>query len=148
METAKTIVDKPAIAAQLRTMVEERLFGDKEWPIDDNFAVHQQLLDWGLQEEVEMTISATGETVERPKSPASTKGNICIRTTELGRELDVDLWTALVGHHELAEIPGILADLQLITTDEADHIIFDRWERDDEKLEDILLPILRRVYRG
>ena len=149
METkAKTIVDKAEIAAALRTMVEERLFGDKEWPIDDNFAVHQQLLDWGLQEEVEMTIGATGEIVERLKSPASKKSEICIHTTALGRELCVDLWTAFTGHHEPSEIPDILVEHGFITADEAEHIILERWERDGEALEEILPPILRRVYRA
>ena len=141
-------IDKAEIAAQMRKMVEERLFGTKPWPmpIDDNFAIHQKLLDWGLQEEFEITIGGTGEIVERPKSPASKKGDVCFRATALGRELSVDLWTAFVGHHELSEIPDMLAEMQLITKEEADRIV-DRWERDGERLEDILPPILRRVYR-
>jgi hypothetical protein len=140
-------IDKAEIAAQLRNMTEEVLFGDKPWPIDNNAAVHQQLLDWGLVEECEITISATGEIVERPKSPDSKKGDICFHTTALGRELDVDRWIMLMGHHEPAEIPDILVQMGALTKEEADHIVLDRWERDGEKLEDVLPPILRRLYR-
>ena len=142
-------IDKAEIAAQLRNMTEEVLFGNKPWPIDDNATVHQKLIAWGLQEECEITINATGEIVERPKSPDFLKkGDICFHTTALGCELDVDWWAMLMGHHELAEIPHDLADDGLLTKEEADHIIFDRWERDGEKLEDILPPILRRLYRA
>jgi hypothetical protein len=121
-------VDKAEIAAQLQTMVEERLFGTKPWPIDNNAAVHQQLLDWGLVEEIDDAGTYT--------------------TTALGRELSVDHWSAFVGHHELSEIPDMLVEYGLLTMEEADHIILNRWERDDEKLEDILPPILRRAYRA
>jgi hypothetical protein len=126
MET-KTI-SKAEIAAQLRNMTEERLFGTKPWPIDDNFAVHQQMLDWGLKVEIDNDGSCT--------------------TTALGRELDVNLLEAFMGHHELSEIPEILVEYGLLTKEEAYHIIFDRWERDGEELEDILPSILRRVYRA
>ena len=122
------MMDKAEIAAQLRNMTEERLFGDKPWPIDNNAAVHQQMLDWGLVKKIDDTGSYT--------------------TTALGRELSVDYWTAFMGHHELSEIPDILAEMRMITRDEADHIIFDRWERDGEKVENILPPILRRLFRA
>jgi hypothetical protein len=59
----------------------------------------------------------------------------------------VDTWSAFVGHHELSEIPDMLVELSLLAKEEADHIILDRWERDGERLEDILPPILRRAYR-
>ena len=52
-----------------------------------------------------------------------------------------------MGHHELSEIPDILAGMQLITQAEADDVILDRWEAGGERLEEILPPILRRVYR-
>jgi hypothetical protein len=120
------MTDKIEIAKQLRTMLEERLFGSKPWPIDNNHAVHQQLLDWGLIEYVENGF----------------------RTSALGVELGVDEWTDFVGHHELSEIPHRLAECGLLTEEEADDIIFNRWEDGDEKLEDILPPILRRVYRA
>ena len=141
-------IDKAEILAQLRKMTEAVLFGGKPWPIDDNFAVHQQLIAWGLQEEFEITISATGEMIERPKSPASKKSEICIRATALGRELCVDLWTAFTGHHEPSEIPDILVEHGFMTADEAEHIVLERWARGGEKLEDILPPILRRAYRA
>jgi hypothetical protein len=120
-------IDKAEITAQLRTMVEERLFGDKAWPIDDNAAVHKQLIGWGLVEVIDEAGSRT--------------------TTALGRELAVGWWSAFVGHHEPAEIPDTLVQMGALTEAEADHIILDRWERDGENLETILPPILRRAYR-
>jgi hypothetical protein len=121
-----TAINKAEIATKLRDMVEERLFGDKPWPVDNNDEVHQQLLDWGL----------------------IVYDEIGFCSTPLGVELDVDFWQLLTGHHELSEIPHHLAECGLITQEEADGVIFDRWERDGEKLESILPPILRRVYRA
>ena len=118
-------MDKAEIAQQLRTMLEEQLFGDKPWPIDNNDEVHRKLVEWGLIEYVNETD---------------------FHASALGVELSVDYWTMFMGHHELAEIPDMLVECGLLTREEADHIIFDRWERDDEKLEDILPPILRRAY--
>jgi hypothetical protein len=119
---------KTEITAQLRQMTEDRLFGDKRWPTtrDDDLAIHQQLLAWGLIEEQDGTTHMTA----------------------LGVELCVDYWSTFMGHHELSEIPDMLVERGLLTMEEADHIILDRWERDDEKLEDILPPILRRAYRA
>ena len=102
------------------------LFGPKQWPIKDSYAVHQQLLDWGLIK--------TGE--------------FGFQTSELGMELGVEEWTDFVGHHELSEIPHRLAEVGLLTQEQADDIIFNRWEDGGEKLEDILPPVLRRVYRA
>jgi hypothetical protein len=119
-------IDKAEIAARLQTMVEKQLFGAEPWPIENNAAVHQQLLDWGLIVEIDNDGTTTA--------------------TALGIELDVRLWTAFVGHHTASEIPEILVENGLLTQEEADHIIFNRWERDGEKLEDVLPPILRRVY--
>ena len=120
-------IDKAEIAAQLRKMTEERLFGDKPWPIDNNDEVHRKFVEWGLIEYV----NETG-----------------FHTTALGLELSVDHWSLFMGHHELSEIADRLADCGLLTREEAHHIIFDKWERADEKLEDILLPIIRRAYRA
>jgi hypothetical protein len=143
-----TTIDKAEIVSQMRNMVEERLFGDKSWPIDNNAAVHEKLVAWGLQEECEISVGAAGEIVERPKSPSSKKGETCIRATALGRELCVDLWTAFTGHHEPSEIPDILVEYGFMTVDEAEHIVLERWARGGESLEEILPPILRRVYRA
>ena len=119
--------DKTEIAQQLQTMLEERLFGPKPWPIDNDHAVHEQLLSWGL-------IEMRGDD---------------IHTTPLGLELSVDSWTLFVGHHEISEIPHILSDGGELPEQETDdYIIFNRWESGGEKLEDILPPILRRVYRA
>src|SRR5207247_9048192 len=103
-----TTINKADIAQQLRTMVEERLFGAKGWPIDDNAAVHQQLIDWGLIEMQEDNI----------------------HTTALGAELSVDYWSMFMGHHELSEIPDLLVEYGLLAKEDANHIIFDVWERD------------------
>ena len=99
-------LNKAEIAKQLRTMVEERLFGAKPWPIDNNYEVRQQLIDWGLVEKIGSNI----------------------HTTALGCELSVDTWSAFIGHHEPFEVPDILAQMGMITEEEADHIVLDRWE--------------------
>jgi hypothetical protein len=121
-------IEKAEIAKQLQTMVGERLFGAKPWPIDNNHENHevrQKLIDWGL---IEMQGGS-------------------FRTTALGKELNIDLMSAFMGHHEPSEIPDMLCEHGLMSNEEADSIILDRWERDGEKLEDILPPILRRLYR-
>jgi hypothetical protein len=125
-ETKVETINKAEITEQLRNMTEERLFGDKSWPIDDHAAVHQQLIAWGLLEE-----NQTGT----------------YAMTALGRELSVDYWMVFMGHHELREIPTILVvDYGLLTEEEVDNILIDQCDRDGEKLEDILPPILRRLY--
>jgi hypothetical protein len=118
--------NKAEIAKQLWTMIEEHLFGPKPWPIDNNHAVGQRLVDWGL---IEM------------------RGDRICRTTKLGLELNVDAWTMFTGHHEPAEIPHYLSDRGLITEQEADDIMSRHWD-DGERLEDLLPPVLRRVYRA
>jgi hypothetical protein len=129
LENERTTIDKAEITQQLQTLVEERLFGTKPWPttIHDNLAIHQQLLDWGLIVEIDK------------------EGTY--KTTALGREFSVDHWSLFMGYHELSEIPDLLVECGLLTMEEANHIIFDRWERDGEELEVVLPPILRRVYR-
>jgi hypothetical protein len=123
---AKTI-DKAEIAAQLRTLVEEVLFGAKPWPIDNNDEVHRKFVEWGLIEYVNETD---------------------YHASALGRELSVDRWSLFMGHHYLPEIPDMLVECGLLAQEEADHIIFDRWERDGEELKVVLLSVLRRVYRA
>jgi hypothetical protein len=120
-------IDKAKIAARLRKMTEERLFGDKVWPVDNNDEVHRKFVEWGLIEYVNETD---------------------FHATALGAELSVDYWSMFMGHHEPSEIPDMLVEYGLLAKEEADHIIFDRWERDGEKLDDILPPILRHVYRA
>jgi hypothetical protein len=120
------MIDKAEITAQLRNMTEEVLFGDKAWPIDNNDEVHRKFVEWGLIEYVNETD---------------------YHASALGRELSVDHWSLFMGHHELSGIPDLLVEYGLLAQEEADHIIFDRWERDGEELAVVLPPILRRVYR-
>jgi hypothetical protein len=120
-------IDKAEIAAQLRKMTEERLFGDKPWPVDNCDEVHQKFLDWGLIEKVDELAS---------------------RETTLGRELCVYHWSLFMGHHELSEIAELLGYYGLLPREEAEQLMIEQCERADEKLEDILLPVLRRVYRS
>jgi hypothetical protein len=121
------MTDKTEIAQWLQTMLHEHLFGPKPWPVSDHNTVHEQLLGWGLIEYSNATD---------------------FHSSALGAELDVHMWTMLIGHHELGEIPHYLADRGLISQEQADHIVFQQWEEDGERLEDILSPILRRVYRA
>jgi hypothetical protein len=120
-------IDKAEITQQLRTLIEERLFGAKPWPIDNHDEVHRKFVEWGLIEYENATD---------------------YHASALGRELSVNYWALLMGHHYLPEIPDMLVECGLLAKEEADHIIFDRWERDGEKFEDILPPILRRLYRA
>ena len=110
------MTSKSEIAQRLHAMIEERLFGAKPWPIDNNGAVHQQLLDWGL-------IKMQGDYIHK---------------TELGVELDVGAWALFVGQHEAEGIPEILAYGGSITKQEADDLMSRHW--DDGELEDLLPP--------
>jgi hypothetical protein len=121
------IPSKAEIAIYLHNMVEQHLFGPGPWPMDKhtNEVVHQRLLDWGLIKHAEFGF----------------------RPTLLGFELDVCDWTMFVGHHEPSEIPEHFSYGGYITEREADAIMSRYWD-DDEKLEDMLPPVLRRLYRA
>jgi hypothetical protein len=91
-------MDKAEVSRQLRALVEERLFGNSPWTSNDpavNSAIRDKLCAWGL------------ETVD----PVSRN----IHTTELGSELQVDLMTVFMGHHEPYEAPNYLRRSKLIT---------------------------------
>jgi len=119
-------MNKEEIARELRSMVEERLFGDGPWSSDDpevNRATHDKLCAFGLAHVNPVT------------------GNI--HTTELGAELDVDTLTLFMGQHEPYEVPDCL--VPLITQAEANELT-ERFE-DGERPEEVLPPLLRRLWR-
>ena len=122
------MVDKAEVSRQLRALVEERLFGNGPWRSDDravNQAVHDKLCAWGLQ------------TVDLTQT---------IRTTELGSELQVELMTVFMAHHVPYEAPDILRSFGLITPMECDELTT-RFNEDGERPEDVLPPLLRRLWR-
>jgi hypothetical protein len=116
---------KTEIALQLRSMLKAVLFGDELWPIANPEKVRDQLISWGLIE-----IDATNT----------------IHTTALGLDLDLPMWSAFTGWHEPAEVPDMLAQMELISETDADRLL-ERWEHEDERMEVMLPPILARLYR-
>jgi hypothetical protein len=120
------VMNKEAIARELRSMVEERLFGEGPWSSDD-LGVNQAMSD---------NLSALGLQHVDPVT-----GNIW--ATDLGQELDVDTMTVFMGHHEPFEVPDKL--VPLITGAEADELT-DRFNN-GERPEEVLPPLLRRLWR-
>lgn len=123
-------MDKAEVNRQLRALVEERLFGNGSWSSDDpavNGAVHNKLSAWGLQ-----TVDPVTQTI----SP-----------TELGAELQVQLMTVFMGHHEPYEAPDFLREYNLITPAECDELLITRFDENGERPEDVLPPLLRRLWR-
>jgi hypothetical protein len=121
-------MNKAEISRQLRALVEERLFGNSPWTSDDpavNYAVWDRLSAWGLQ-----TVNPITQN---------------IHTTELGSELQVELMSVFMGHHEPYEARDYLQSFGLITPAESDELIT-RFE-DGERPEDVLPPLLRRLWR-
>lgn len=119
-------VERIRVERELRSMVEERLFGDGPWSPDDpkvNRAISDKLSALGLQH-VEPVTGA-------------------VHTTELGRELNVDTLTLFTGLHEPYEVPDCL--VPLITQAEANELRerFDNGERPEE----VLPPLLRQLWR-
>jgi len=119
-------VERIRVERELRSMVEERLFGDGPWSPDDpkvNRAISDKLSALGLQH-VEPVTGA-------------------VHTTELGRELNVDTLMLFTGLHEPYEVPDCL--VPLITQAEANELRerFDNGERPEE----VLPPLLRQLWR-
>jgi hypothetical protein len=119
-------VERIRVERELRSMVEERLFGHDPWSSDDP-EVNQAMSD---------NLSALGLThVDR------VTGNI--HTTELGTELDVDTMSLFMGLHEPFEVPDCL--VPLITQAEANELT-DRFNN-GERPEKVLPPLLRQLWR-
>jgi len=118
-------MNKAEIMAELENMAVDRLFGDRPWLADreTNAAVHQKLVQMGLVEQV---------CAEPPTW----------RNTPLGKELDVDLFSAFMGHHYEWEIPGILEEHHLLDESEADAI----YEMSEADAESVLIEYVRRAY--
>jgi hypothetical protein len=124
-----TLTNKSEIKRQLHALVRERLVGTGPWSTDEpevNKAMLEQFVEWGLN----------------AVDPAT--GNIT--STALGKELDVDLLSALAGHHEPYEVPELLELHGLITPEQADELI-ERFEDCGEQPEEALPPILWRLYK-
>jgi hypothetical protein len=122
-------MDKAEVSRQLRALVEQRLFGNGPWTSDDpavNYAVSDKLSAWGLQ---------TMDPVTQD-----------IHTTELGSELQVQLMSVFMGHHEPYEAPDFLQRFGLITPAESDELTT-RFDENGERPEDVLPPLLRRLWR-
>jgi hypothetical protein len=125
--TGGRTMNKVETARELRSMVEERLFGDGPWSSDDpavNGAVHEKLVALGL-----LRVDPSGN----------------IHATDLGAELDVEIMSVFMGHHDPYEVPDCL--VPLITQAEADELIFERFEQNGEKPEEVLPPLLRQLWR-
>jgi hypothetical protein len=121
-------MDKVEIARELRSMVEERLFGGGPWSSDDpavNGAMGDKLVAWGL---------VTFDPV--------TQGT---RRTELGSELQVDVMSVFMGLHEPYEAPDCLRGFGLITPAECDELM-ERFNEDNERPEEVLPPLLRQLW--
>jgi len=118
-------MNKVETARELRSMVEERLFGNGPWSSDDpevNQAMSDKLAALGLQH----VDPVTGG----------------VRTTELGLELDVDTMTAFMSLHEPYEVPYCL--VPLITQAEADELT-ERFNN-GERPEEVLPPLVRKLW--
>jgi hypothetical protein len=118
-------MNKEEAARELRSMVEESLFGGGPWSSNDlevNRAIGEKLSALGL-EHVDPVTGA-------------------IHTTDLGQKLDVDTMSVFMGYHEPFEAPHRLVGF--ITGAEADELAA-RFEN-GERPEEVLPPLLRRLW--
>jgi hypothetical protein len=119
-------MDKAQIIAELENMVAVRLFGRQPWLADRETccAIHTKLIQMGLVEVVSL----------EPQT---------WRHTPLGKELDVELFQAFMGHWNEWEIPMILEKYHLINEPEVDAIFECTSEADAERL---LSGYVKRAY--
>jgi hypothetical protein len=118
-------MSKSEIARRLHQMVDERLFGNKPWPMGQESAkdAHATLLELGLIEYV----SATD-----------------YRDTTLGKELDVSLLQAFMGLWDEYELPDILEMRSLI--EEKDVSILRKVLSRGHGWEQIFKEYVRKAY--
>ncbi len=136
MKTSK--LTKDMIINELRSMVEPRLF-DGMWPIpvEEIPATNKKLAELGL-------LAPDGVWDD---------GSERFKTTDLGRELDVDLWSSVfIGEHCTEEIPVLLQDNGFIKRDELEAIhdkMFDGPSGNaavEEHWRSIVYPVVRSAY--
>ncbi len=133
--------DKPnqdAIVNELRQMVEPRLF-DGTWPVpvEEIPAANKRLAELGL-------LAPDG---------VYDNGSEKFNTTDLGRELNVDLWSSVfIGEHCTEEIPLLLQDHGFINWAELETIhdkMVDGPTGDaatEEQWRSIVYPVVRSAY--
>jgi hypothetical protein len=119
-------MNKVETARELRSMVEERLFGAVPWSSDDP-EVNRAMRDKLSALELAYVDRATGG----------------VHVTELGQELDVDMMSMFMGLHEPYEVPDGL--VPLITQAEANELT-ERFNN-GERPEKVLPPLLRQLWR-
>ena len=116
---------KAQIVAELDAMAWHRLFNCRHWLADQetNWAIHQKLMKMGLVEHI---------------------SSDTYKNTPLGMELDVDLFTAFMGHFSEWDVPSILEDHHLIDEWEFD-ALYARMSRSADP-EIVLVGYVRRAY--
>jgi len=119
-------MNKAEIIAELENMVAARIFSDQPWLADREacVAIERKLIQMGLVEVV---------TTEPPTW----------RHTPLGKELDVELFQAFMGHWSEWEVPMILEEHGLLDESEAD-AYYESTSEDDA--ESLLSGYVKRAY--
>ena len=85
------LMTKTEIACRLHEMVDERLFGNKPWPVDND----SEGWVWATQLELGLIENVAGK-------------DQTFRKTSLGAELHIDLMNAFMGFWEPFELPEVL----------------------------------------
>ena len=98
---------KTEIACRLHEMVDERLFGNKPWPVDND----SEGWVWATQLELGLIENVAGK-------------DQTFRKTSLGTELHIDLMNAFMGFWEPFELPEVLEMRGLINKKDVKHL---RW---------------------
>ena len=124
--TEVSAMNRAQIIAELENMVAVRLFSRRPWLADRETccAIHTKLIQMGLVEVVSL----------EPQT---------WRHTPLGKELDVELFQAFMGHWNEWKIPMILEKYHLINEPEVDAIFECTSEADAERL---LSGYVKRAY--
>jgi hypothetical protein len=119
-------MNKAKIIAELENMVVARLFSRQPWLADRETisAYHRRLIQMGLVEQV------------RAEPPTW-------QITDLGKELDVDLFQVFIGLFAEWEIPSILEEYGLLHELEAEAILERMSEANAERL---LSGYVKRAY--
>jgi hypothetical protein len=118
-------MNKAEIVAELEAMAWHRLFDSRRWLADREtvWAAHQKLIEMGLVEQLSSNTS---------------------RITNLGKELNVDLFEAFMRLFDEWEVPYILEDHGLIDEWESDSISARMVRKADPEV--VLVGVVRRAY--